>query len=198
MPDRLGSLVLFAAAMTLTPGPNVVLVTASGAIFGFRRTIPQMLGITLGFGLMVVIGGLGLAGLVRAAPGLHTALKFIGAAYLAWLAWRIARAGAGAGADEGRARPISFLEAWLFTWVNPKAWIAVLGALAAFTTVGGALWREIALIATVLAASCLLSCVVWTAFGTAIGRWLATRRARLAFNWAMAAMLVVSLVPVFR
>lgn len=197
MPDRLGPLVLFAAAMTLTPGPNVVLVTASGAIFGFRRTIPQMLGITLGFGLMVLIGGLGLAGLVRAAPGLHTALKFVGAAYLACLAWHIGRADGGAGPG-GRARPISFLEAWLFTWVNPKAWIAVLGALAAFTTVGGDLWQEISLIATVLAAFCLLSCVVWTAFGTAIGRWLATRRARLAFNWAMAALLIISLIPVFR
>jgi threonine/homoserine/homoserine lactone efflux protein len=196
MPDRLGPLILFAAAMTLTPGPNVVLVTASGAIFGFRRTIPQMLGITLGFGLMVLIGGLGLAGLVRAAPGLHTALKWIGAAYLLYLAWRIARA-AGSADASGRARPSSFLEAWLFTWVNPKAWIAVLGALAAFTTVSGELWPEIALIAVVLAVFCLLSCVVWTAFGTAIGRWLATRRARLAFNWAMAALLVASLVPVF-
>jgi threonine/homoserine/homoserine lactone efflux protein len=196
MPERLGPLILFAAAMTLTPGPNVVLVTASGAIFGFRRTIPQMLGITLGFGLMVVAAGLGLAGLVRAAPGLHTALKWIGAAYLVYLAWRIARSPGPAGSS-ARARPISFLEAWLFTWVNPKAWVAVFGALAAFTTVGGELWSEIALIAVVLAVFCLLSCVVWTAFGTAIGRWLATRRARLAFNWAMAALLVVSLVPVF-
>ena len=196
MPEQLGSLILFAAAMTLTPGPNVVLVTASGASFGFRRTVPQMLGITLGFALMVVAAGLGIAGVVRAAPGLHTALKWIGAAYLAYLAWRIAHAPA-PGGSPGRARPISFLEAWLFTCVNPKAWVAAFGGLAAFTTVGGELWREIVLITAVLAAFCLLSCVVWTAFGAAIGRRLATRRARLAFNRTMAVLLVVSLVPVF-
>lgn len=196
MQDSFAPLVLFAAVMTLTPGPNVVLVTASGATFGFRRTIPQMLGITLGFGLMVVAAGLGMAGLVSAEPRLHLALKYAGAAYLLYLAWRIARAKPGANGF-ARSRPISFVEAWLFTWVNPKAWVAVLGAIAAFTTVGGkALW-ETSVIAIALAAFCLLSCVVWTAFGTAIGRYLAKPRARMIFNHAMAGLLVLSLIPVF-
>jgi threonine/homoserine/homoserine lactone efflux protein len=193
----LGPLVLFAAAVTLTPGPNVVLVTASGANFGFRRTIPQMLGITLGFGAMVVAAGLGLAGVVHAEPRLHALLKYAGAAYLLYLAWRIARADAGTGAS-ARGRPIGFLEAALFTWMNPKAWVSVLGALAAFTTVGGDVPREIALIAAVLAAACLISCMVWAAFGTVIGRHLADPRARTAFNWSMAGLLVLSLVPVLR
>ena len=196
MSETLGPLVLFAAVMTLTPGPNVVLVTACGANFGFRRTIPQMLGITLGFGLMVVAAGLGLAGLVRAEPGLHLVLKFAGAAYLVYLAWRIAHAQAAGGAP-AQAKPIGFFQAWLFTWVNPKAWVAVLGALAAYTTVGGSAIHEVARIAIVLAAFCLFSCVIWAAFGTAIGRRLATRRARLAFNRSMAGLLVLSLVPVF-
>jgi threonine/homoserine/homoserine lactone efflux protein len=182
--------------MTLTPGPNVVLVTASGATFGFQRTIPQMLGITLGFGLMVIAAGLGMAGLVSTEPRLHLALKYVGAAYLLYLAWRIARAKPGA-SGSARSRPISFVEAWLFTWVNPKAWVAVLGATAAFTTVGGKVLRETSVIAVVLAAFCLLSCVVWTAFGTAIGRYLAKPRARTVFNYSMAGMLVVSLIPVF-
>jgi threonine/homoserine/homoserine lactone efflux protein len=196
MSDTLGPLALFAAVMTLTPGPNVVLVTACGANFGFRRTIPQMLGITLGFGLMVVMAGLGIAGLLRAEPRLHALLKIAGAAYLCYLAWRIAHAEAANGAA-ARTRPIGFFEAWLFTWVNPKAWVAVLGALAAYTSVGGSVLHEVARIAIVLAVFCLLSCVIWAAFGTAIGRYLATRRARLAFNWIMAGLLVVSLVPVF-
>src|SRR5262249_46169027 len=125
--ELLGPLVLFAAAVTLTPGPNVVLITASAANFGFRRTIPQMCGIALGFGLMVMAAGLGLAGLVHAEPRLHSALKYAGAAYLVYLAWRIARGDAGSGAS-ARARPIGFLEAGLFTWINPKAWVAAVGA----------------------------------------------------------------------
>jgi len=194
MLESLGALVLFAAVMTLTPGPNVVLVTASGASFGFRRTIPQMLGITIGFGLMVVAAGFGFAGVVRAEPQLHLVLKYLGAAYLLYLAWRIGRAEA-PNAAATPARPIGFIAAWLFTWVNPKAWVAVLGALAAFTTVDGNVFAQVSLIAFVLAAFCLLSCVVWTSLGTWIGRHLATPRARLAFNWTMAGLLVVSLVP---
>jgi threonine/homoserine/homoserine lactone efflux protein len=176
-----GPLLLFAAAVTLTPGPNVVLVTASGANFGFRRTIPQILGITFGFGFMVMAAGLGLAGLVHAEPRLHTALKYVGAAYLAYLAWRIARTDAGSGVA-AHARPIGFLEAALFTWMNPKAWVSVLGALAAYTTVGAEVLWETAVIAAVLAAFCLLSCVIWAGFGTVIGRFIAGPRARLAFN----------------
>jgi threonine/homoserine/homoserine lactone efflux protein/enamine deaminase RidA (YjgF/YER057c/UK114 family) len=197
MVESLGALVLFAAVMTLTPGPNVVLVTASGAAFGFRRTIPQMLGITLGFGLMVVAAGFGFAGIVRAEPRLHLVLKYAGAAYLLYLAWRIGRAESRAAARTA-AKPIGFVAAWLFTWVNPKAWVAVLGALAAYTTVDGHVLAEVSLIALVLAAFCLLSCVVWTSLGSWIGSRLATRRARLAFNWTMAALLVLSLMPVLR
>src|SRR5882757_5552491 len=120
MNELLGPLVLFAAAVTLTPGPNVVLVTASAANLGFRRTVPQMIGITFGFGSMVLATGLGLAGVVHAEPRLHALLKYAGAAYLLYLAWRIARADAASAS--ARARPIGFFEATLFTWMNPKAW----------------------------------------------------------------------------
>jgi threonine/homoserine/homoserine lactone efflux protein len=192
----LGPLVLFALAVTLTPGPNVVLVTASGANFGFRRTIPQMLGITLGFGYMVVVVGLGLAGLVHGEPRLHSVLRYIGAAYLIYLAWRIARANAG-GSASAPAKPIGFLAAALFTWMNPKAWVSVLSALATYITVGGDLLQQTSVIAAVLAAACLLSCVIWAGFGVVIGRFLANPRACTAFNWCMAGLLVLSLVPVF-
>lgn len=195
MGELLGPLVLFAAAVTLTPGPNVVLVTASAANFGFRRTIPQMLGITFGFGTIVLATGLGLAGVVQAEPRLHAVLKYAGAAYLLYLAWRIGRADPAAAS--ARARPISFVEAMLFTWVNPKVWVSALGAAAAFTTIGGDLLHESSVIAAVLAAFCLISVVAWAAFGTAIGRYLASPRARRIFNWSMAALLALSLIPVF-
>jgi threonine/homoserine/homoserine lactone efflux protein len=188
---------LFAAVMTLTPGPNVVLVTASGANFGFRRTIPQMLGITFGFGSMAVAAGFGLAGLVHAEPRLHAMLKYAGAVYFLYLAWRIAQADAAGGAS-ARTKPIGFLEATLFTWMNPKAWVSVFGALAAYTTAGGHVAWETSAIATVLAAFCLMSCVIWAGFGTIIGRFIVEPRACIAFNWSMASLLVLSLIPVLR
>jgi len=196
MDELPGPLVLFAVAMTLTPGPNVVLVTASAANFGFRRTVPQMLGITFGFGSMTMATGLGLAGLVHAEPRLHLALKYGGALYLLYLAWRIARADAASASL--RARPIGFLEATLFTWMNPKAWVSALGAVAAYSTVGGDVLWQTTVIAGVLAVACLASVVVWAGFGSVIGRYLADPRVRKAFNWSMAGLLALSLIPVFR
>ena len=192
----LGPLVLFAAAMCLTPGPNVVMVTASAVNFGFGRTIPQMLGITFGFGLMVMAVGLGLAGLFHAEPRLHTVLKYAGTAYLLYLAWRIAQADA-ASSDSTRAKPINFVEAMLFTWINPKGWVTAVGALAAYTTVGGGVLLQTSVIASVLVGACFASVVIWAGFGAAIGRLLGNPRARMAFNWSMAGLLVLSLIPVF-
>ena len=148
MRELLGPLILFAAVMSLTPGPNVIMVTASAANFGFRRAIPQMLGITLGFGLMVMAVGLGLAGLVHAEPRLHTVLKYAGAAYLLYLAWRIARADARGSALRRAQSRSAFFEAALFQWINPKGWVTAVGALAAYTTVGGDVLWETSVIAS--------------------------------------------------
>src|SRR5476649_2944237 len=118
MHGMLGPLMLFAASMCLTPGPNVVMATASAANFGFRRTIKQISGVTFGFGVQVMAAGLGLAGLFETEPRLHEILKYVGAAYLLYLAWRIANAGAGGGGAT-RARPLTFVEGMLVTWINP-------------------------------------------------------------------------------
>jgi threonine/homoserine/homoserine lactone efflux protein len=192
----LGPLILFALAMCLTPGPNVVMITASAVNFGFRRAIPHMLGITIGFALLIMASGLGLAGLIEAEPGLHVLLKYAGAAYLLYLAWRIAQAGA-VSASSTRAKPISFMEATLFQCINPKGWVTAIGALAAYTSVDGNVLLETIVITGILAAACLLSVVLWAGFGVAIGRFLLRPLARKAFNWSMAGLLAISLIPVF-
>jgi threonine/homoserine/homoserine lactone efflux protein len=192
----LGPLVLFALAMCLTPGPNVVMITASAANFGFRRAIPHMLGITIGFALLIMASGLGLAGLLKAEPRLHLLLKYAGAAYLLYLAWRIAQAGT-ASPGSARAKPIGFIEATLFQLINPKGWVTAIGALAAYSSIGGNALLETIVIASVLAAACLLSVVLWAGFGVAIGRFLRHPPMRRSFNAAMAGLLVISLIPVF-
>jgi threonine/homoserine/homoserine lactone efflux protein len=191
----LGPLFLFAATMCLTPGPNVVMVTASAANFGFRRAIPHMLGVTFGFAFIVVAMGLGLGGVLHGDPHLQTVLKYGGAFYLLHLAWRIGRAGAGGG-DSSRAKPITFVEAALLQLSNPKSWATALGAVVAYTSVGGDALPQTLVIAAVLAAWCLASLVIWAVFGAAIGRFLQNPVVRTVFNWSMAGLLVLSLVPV--
>lgn len=192
--EQLGALGVFAFVTSVTPGPNNVMLTASGANFGFRRSIPHILGITFGFPAMLVAVGFGAAGALQASHGLHTALKWIGAAYLLWLAWLIARSGPEGPGGSGTGRPMTFYGAALFQWVNPKAWMMLAGALPTFTTVGGTLWIEIAAMAVMFALACLPSCALWCGFGVAIARWLRAPLALRVFNLSMAALLVASIV----
>lgn len=119
--DQLFALSAFALVSSITPGPNNLMLMASGANFGFRRTVPHMLGIGLGFGLMIVLVGLGLVRVFDAFPVAHLILTILGVCYLLWLAWKIAHAAAPYAARVG-VRPFTFLQAALFQWVNPKAW----------------------------------------------------------------------------
>ncbi len=195
--DLLVPLALFAVTMTITPGPNTVMLTASGVSFGFRRTLPHMMGIALGFPLMILAVGLGLGRLFEAYPQIHGGLKVAGMGYLLWLSWKIATAGGTA--DTGaRGKPLNFLQAAGFQWVNPKAWIIAVGAIATYTTLQGNVVAEVGLIALVFALVVFPCVAVWTAFGTAIGRLLRSHRARTLFNWSMAALLVASLLPIMR
>jgi threonine/homoserine/homoserine lactone efflux protein len=196
MHDLLGPMILFALVMSLTPGPNVIMTTASAANFGFARSVPLMLGVVAGFGLLAVAAGAGLAGLFAAEPRLHAVLKYAGGAYLLYLAWRIAGARP-AKTGAGRARPIGFPQAALLQWVNPKGWVFVIGAFSAYRTAAGDPFAETLTIVLVNTAACGVSLLVWAGFGTAIGRLLGEGRPRRVFNLTMALLLVLSLVPVF-
>lgn len=205
----LPGLVLFAVSMTGTPGPNIVMLTSSGANFGFRRTMPHMAGVSLGFPIVVLATGLGLGSVLAAAPELHVVLQYLGMAYLLWLAFRIATArrapvpAAGAvpaaepsampGRRRQRSRPFSFIEALLFQWVNPKAWVTAVAAIGTFAGLAPGIWRPAVEIATVFLVITLPIVVAWAGLGTRIGAMLRTELQFRCFNVAMATLLVLSL-----
>jgi threonine/homoserine/homoserine lactone efflux protein len=184
----------FVVAGTVTPGPNNLMVLISGANWGLRRTLPHIAGIAFGFPVMIVAVGLGVGVVFEAMPQLHEILKYVAFAYLLWLAWRIAGAGKPE-AEAGGARPLTFIEAAAFQWVNPKAWALVFSGVALFTTETGSKVFEIGLIAVFFGLACLPNGVVWTLFGSAISQLLDDDSWRRRFNWAMAVLLVISVVP---
>ncbi|MCU4652861.1 LysE family translocator [Roseibacterium sp. SDUM158016] len=192
--DILAALLLFAFASSVTPGPNNIMLLASGANFGLRRTVPHMLGISVGHAVMVALVGLGLIGVFAALPWLRTALMVACAGYLLWLAWRIANA---APPREGQAagRPFTFLQAAGFQWVNPKAWYMAIYAQTNYNT-GQEAWDAVA-VALAFAAVNLPSVTVWAWGGTQIRRWLEAPGRLRAFNVTMALLLVASLWPMF-
>jgi threonine/homoserine/homoserine lactone efflux protein len=190
-------LVTFAVATAITPGPNNIMLTASGANFGFRRTLPHMLGVAIGFTIMVLAIGLGLSAIFERFPLIHQVLRYGGGAYLLYLAYRIAMAAPTPGAAQPAGHPLTFLQAALFQWINPKSWMMAVGAISAYTTVGGNLMRESVLIAVTFGAIGLPSTALWAGLGVAIARLLRTRWALRAFNIAMALLLVASLAVMF-
>ncbi|MEO1239011.1 MAG: LysE family translocator [Pseudomonadota bacterium] len=189
--DLLPALYIFVLVAIFTPGPNNMMLLASGANFGLRRTFPHMLGITVGHSAMVVILGLGLAQVFQTYPLVLTVLKFVCLTYLVYLAWRIANA-APPDTVQARAKPLSFLEAAAFQWVNPKAWAVALTAVTAYLPGTGT--AAVALVAVVFITVSVPSVSLWAGMGTAIRGWLAEADRLRAFNWTMAGLLVLSTV----
>ena len=196
--ELFAALIAFAFVTSVTPGPNNMMLLASGANFGFARSVPHMLGISLGHMAMTLILGLGLVGVMLAVPAAVLALKVASVAYMLWLAWKLAHAAApgeaGAGEAGAGARPLTFLQAAAFQWVNPKAWAMSLGAVAAYAPDQS--FGAVALVAAVFAATNLPSVSLWTLAGGALRRWLTSPGRLTAFNWTMAVLLVASLIPV--
>ncbi len=188
-------LIAFTLATSITPGPNNMMLLASGANFGLRRSLPHMLGISLGHGFMVVVMGLGLAALLAGAPHLMTGLKVAALAYTLWLAWKIAHSAAPQRNAAVGAQPMTALQAAAFQWVNPKA---VAMAVTAVTVYGGAASFSAALVtATVFSVVNLPSVALWCGMGEVLRGFLSNPRRLAVFNWTMAALLVASMVPVF-
>jgi len=192
-PDILLALAGFAFVTSITPGPNNLMLMASGANFGFRRTIPHMLGVSLGFVLMAVLVGAGLIGIFEVWPPAHTVLKGLSVAYMLWLAWKIATAAAPKAGDRSGS-PITFLQAAAFQWVNPKAWAMALTAISVYAPSQS--FAAILAVASVFGAINLPSVSTWTVLGRQMRRFLTSPRRLRVFNAAMAALLTASLWPV--
>ncbi len=192
--DILLAFVSFAAVTLFTPGPNNMMLMTSGLNFGFRRSLPHLLGVALGFAVMVLLVGFGLGAVLTAYPALYVALQWCGAAYLLYLAWAIATAGPPEGDGESRGAPLSFLGAAAFQWVNPKGWVMAVGAVTTFASLA-AFPLNIITMGAVFGTLGLASSGVWVLFGQALRRVLSSPRAVRAFNLAMAAALVATLWP---
>lgn len=191
----LWALVIFCFVSSITPGPNNLMLMTSGVNFGVRRTLPHMFGIALGFTLMVVLVGLGLAGLFARIPSLLVAMKWVGAAYMVYLAAKLAMAAPlKPGGTVGD--PMTFLQAAAFQWINPKAWIMALTGVATYTDPGD-YTRTVLVVALVFGIVNLPCIACWALFGTALRHALQRPGVLRAFNWTMGALLIASLYPVF-
>ncbi|WP_299876543.1 LysE family translocator [uncultured Sulfitobacter sp.] len=193
--DTFAALALFAFVSSATPGPNNLMLMASGANFGFRRTVPHMLGISVGFLVLMLGAGIGLVQIFDRFPVVYTLLLVASVAYLLWLAWKIANA-VPAQAQAARGNPMTFLQAAAFQWVNPKAWTMALTAITVHVADGGT--AMLALAALVFALVNLPSVSMWTVMGQQMARFLTNPVRLRLFNWSMAALLVVSLYPVLK
>ena len=188
--------VMFATVMFFTPGPNNIMLLSSGLTYGFRRTLPHVAGITIGFAFMVGAVGLGLGTIFITYPVLQTILKWAGVAYLVYLAVHIAMSGP-ATPDQDNARgPMTFWGAAMFQWINVKGWVMVIGTITAYAGIASFPWN---IVIQVLLSLLLgtLSCSAWALFGSALRPILTSPAAVRAFNIVMALLLLASLYPVF-
>ncbi len=194
--DTLFAFSMFALVTSITPGPNNFMLLASGVNFGFRSSVPHMLGISSGFLLMVLGVGLGLAEVFSQFPWVYGFLKWVGAIYMLYLAWCIATSGPleDTSPNGHLAKPMSFWGAAAFQWVNPKAWVMAVGAFGTYVPVSSGL-VAIACVATLFAVINLPSVGAWALFGSSLRHVLQVRRNLLAFNYSMAGLLVASLYP---
>lgn len=190
----LGPAALYMISMTLTPGPNNLMLTASGANYGYWRTLPHILGIVAGCFVLFSAIALGLGLLFERFPLFQTLLKVIGSAYLLYLAWKIASAPPPDLRLRGEGRPLTFWQAAAFQFANPKAWVMGLALMAGFLPEQGSTWADALLLAG-FAELVALPCIsLWAGFGMAVGRHLKSARAWRIFNGLMGTMTAATVV----
>ncbi|RWD65029.1 MAG: LysE family translocator [Mesorhizobium sp.] len=195
--DAFLALLVYALVTSITPGPNNLMLLASGVNFGIVRTVPHMLGISIGFLVLLLAVGFGLGAVLMAFPALHTALKIAGAAYLLYLAWKIAMSRSVSDRKGAEARPMRFIDAAAFQWVNPKAWVMAITAMAVYTNPDHP-FVSVALVSIAFTIVNLPSVSVWAGFGTALRGFLSDPVRLKWFNIAMGLLLAATLWPMLR
>jgi threonine/homoserine/homoserine lactone efflux protein len=195
--DAFLALLVFALVTSVTPGPNNLMLLASGVNFGFVRTIPHMFGIAGGFATLLFGVGLGLGAVLKAYPAFDLTLKIAGCAYLLYLAWKIAMSRSLTAKGEAKAVPMTFFQAAAFQWVNPKAWVMAVTAMAVYTN-PEAPFLSMLLVTAAFAAVNLPSVSVWAGFGMALRGFLADPMRLKWFNIAMGVLLAATLWPMLR
>lgn len=178
---------LFAFVTSVTPGPNNIMLTASGANFGFKRTLPHIAGIITGMGLLNVSVGLGLGALFTQFPVLQQVLRIVGSAYLLWLAYKLLSFSA-ISDKKAEGKPFSLVQAAAFQYINPKAWIMVISANASFSLMGDGYWWSVLMITTIYAVVGTPSIMVWAGFGQYMRQFLGQQNILRLFNITMAVL----------
>ena len=194
MDTTLWGTILFVSIVSMTPGPNNLLLAASGANYGFFRTLPHMCGVIIGFAIMVVASGFGLGMILNEFPQVILPLKIMSVSFLLYLSWRIATGGAHV--VEGKSQPLTFLPAVLFQTINPKGISFLLSIMGAQVSDSEPLLPQLVPLFILLPTFTVLSAVTWTMFGTAIGKLMQSQGAFRVFNLIMASLLVACVIPI--
>ncbi|WP_415887605.1 LysE family translocator [Neptuniibacter sp. QD37_6] len=190
------AILVFAISSTVTPGPNNIMIMTSGLNFGVKRSMPHLLGICLGFPLMVVAVGLGFSAVFEKFPIVHEIIKVLGVTYLLYLAWLVASCAPTSMEGDKKSNPLTFMQAALFQWVNPKAWVMATGAIAAYTSQDTTMLLQVMVISLSFFVVSFPCVGVWLIFGSGLKRFLKEAKYQRVFNISMALLLVVSVLPV--
>lgn len=189
------ALSMFSFATSITPGPNNIMLLASGINFGFKKTFPHSIGVSSGFFIMLLAVGLGIGTVIQSSPMLYTILKYFGVIYLLWLAWKTTISHTIAKGDNRKNKPLTFIEAALFQWINPKAWMMAVGGMAMYTNAAEPYFSML-LVATLFALINWPCVAVWALFGHQLREKLSQPQILKWFNFVMGILLALSAISV--
>lgn len=190
-------LIIFCFSTTITPGPNNLMIMMSGSKFGVKSSLPHYLGICIGFALMVALVGLGLGEIFTRWPILHWIIKYVGAFYMLYLAWQIIRSTSELKTVSAKSKPLNFVQALLFQWINPKAWIMAVGAISAYSVVNSSMLSQALIIAGVYFIVGLPCIGMWLIGGVGVSRYLKHPKHLHYFNLTMGTLLILSILLMF-
>jgi len=189
------SIISFAFATAMTPGPNNFMLLSSGLTFGYKKTLAHIVGVMVGFPVMIVAVGLGMGTVFEMYPALYDILKVVGITYLLWMAWKIATSSSSMGSDDEVKKPFTLLQAMLFQWVNPKAWVMVITAMGSFITSQEHAFLQVLVIAFTYLCIGFLSTNFWALGGVYLQKFISNTKSVKMFNRVMAVLIVLSVLP---